>query len=89
MKKLVKSACEDVAFKELKDEIQIRNLKKLKNIKYNKFEIQEYLNSKNLTTTEKKIIFNARTGMLPVGFNFGQTFHVLLVKYLMIQIDTS
>ena len=31
-KKLVKTACEDVAFKELTQEIQIRNLKKLKKI---------------------------------------------------------
>ena len=41
-------------------------------MEYAGFEMQKYLESKDLTTTQKKIIFNARTGILPVGYNFGQ-----------------
>ena len=33
--------------------------------------MQPYLTCKELTTTQKKLIFNARTGMLPVEFIFG------------------
>ena len=71
-KKLVKSAVEDVAFKELKAEVKTKNLKKMKNLSYTKIEIQKYFMSELMTTAQKKIIFSARTGMLPVGFNFGQ-----------------
>ena len=55
----------------LTNEIKTKNLKKLKNIKYQKLEMQKYLQCKELTTKQKKIIFKARTGMLPVSFNFG------------------
>ena len=33
--------------------------------------MQTYLKCKELTIKQKKVIFKARTGMLPVGFNFG------------------
>ena len=69
---IVKNACEDIAFKELVKDIETRNLKKLKNIKYSKLEMQKYLDCKELTIKQKKIIFKARTGMLPVSFNYGR-----------------
>ena len=65
LKKLIKNACKDVAFNHLKNKIQRRN------IEYKILEMQKYLESKELTTRQKKVIFQARTGMLPVGFNFG------------------
>ena len=33
--------------------------------------MQKYLDWKELTIKQKKIIFKARTGMLPVSFNYG------------------
>ena len=44
----------------------------MKNLKYTKLEMQTYLTCGELTITQKKVIFNARTGMLPVEFNFGK-----------------
>ena len=72
MKYLVKEACQDAALKYLTKEIEERNLKKMKNLKYSKLEIQEYLTCTEMTTTEKKLIFRARTGLLNLGFNMGQ-----------------
>ena len=49
-KKLIKTACEDVAFMDLKNEIAERNLKKIKSINYPKFELQRYMLSNALST---------------------------------------
>ena len=54
-KKLVKSACKDVSLQALKNEIVVRNLKKMKNLKYTKLEMQTYLTCGVLTITQKKI----------------------------------
>ena len=70
-KNIVKDACKDAAFKDLTKEIETRNLTKIKNIKYEELKMQTYLKCKELTIKQKKVIFKARTGMLPVGFNFG------------------
>ena len=34
--------------------------------------MQKYLKCSELTIKQKKLIFKARTGMLPVGFNYGK-----------------
>ena len=72
IKKLVKTACTDVSFKDLIHEVNSRNLKKIKHIKYDELILQDYLQSKKITTSLKKLIFSARTKMLPVGANYGQ-----------------
>ena len=71
-KTLVRSACQDTSFRDLKSEIREKNLTKLQNISYTKFEMQKYLLTSDLTTSLKKVVFKARTGMLPIGFNFGE-----------------
>ena len=77
-KSLVKEACKDFALNYLNKEIEKRNLKKLKNIKYSKLEPQDYLTCTEMTTPMKKIIFRARTGMLDVGFNMGKKISCVL-----------
>ena len=64
-------SCQDVAFRELKNKTKEKNLTKIKNIKYDNFEMKSYLLTNEITSL-KKIVFRAQTGMLPVGFNFGQ-----------------
>ena len=34
--------------------------------------MQKYLECRELSIKQKKLIFKARTGMLPVGFNYGK-----------------
>ena len=58
-KHLVRSSCQDVAFRELKNKTKEKNLTKIKNIKYDNFEMKSYL------------LTNEITRMLLVGFNFG------------------
>ena len=79
-KKLVKEACKDTALNYLNSEIKKRNLKKLQKIKYTKLETQDYLLSNKLSIRQKKIIFKARTGMLNVGYNFGQHIKCFMCK---------
>ena len=52
-------SCQDVAFRELKNKTKEKNLTKIKNIKYDNFEMKSYL------------LTNEITRMLLVGFNFG------------------
>ena len=56
-KSLVRSACQNVSFRELKNEIRDKNLKKLKSINYAKLEMQNYLLSSEMTTQLKKSSF--------------------------------
>ena len=44
----------------------------MKNINYRELKIQKYLQCQELSIRQKKLIFRARTGMLPVGFNYGK-----------------
>ena len=68
-KNLVRSSCQDVAFRELKNKTKEKNLTKIKNIKYDNFEMKSYLLTNEITSL-KKIVFRARTGMLPVQHTF-------------------
>ena len=54
----------------MQKEIEEKDMKKLKNIKYKKLEIQPYLKSNNISLRKKKILFKARTRMLNVKGNF-------------------
>ena len=58
-KNLVRSSYQDVVFRELKNKTKEKNLTKIKNIKYDNFEMKSYL------------LTNEITRMLLVGFNFG------------------
>ena len=46
--------------------------KKLTNINYSELKIQDYLVSKDLTTSQKQLIFQIRTKMIPTPDNMGQ-----------------
>ena len=61
---------------------------KIKNIKYDNFEMKSYLLTNEKTTSMKKIVFRAQTRMLPVGFIFGEKYLALHVKHQMTQTDT-
>ena len=57
-KNLVRSSCQDVAFRELKNKTKEKNLTKIKNIKYDNFEMKSYLLTNEITSL-KKIVFRA------------------------------
>ena len=48
-KNLVRSSCQDVAFRELKNKTKEKNLIKIKNIKYDNFEMKRYLLTNEIT----------------------------------------
>ena len=52
--------------------IKKKDLKKVKNIPYEKLEMQKYLGNDNIFTNRKKLIFKIRTNMINVGWNFGR-----------------
>ena len=64
----VKKAVQKEAFKWLIDEKNKKS--KVNDLKYEKLEIQNYLGSKQLNTTEKKLLFQLRTRMIDVKTNF-------------------
>ena len=72
MKQIIKEACKKTAFKHLVKEIKDRDMSKLKNLKYEKLELQPYLKSNKLNLRKKKILFKARTRMLNVKWNFAR-----------------
>ena len=57
--------------KNLLNEIKQKDMSKMKNLKYNKLQMQPYLRSNNISLQKKKILFKARTNMLNVKWNFG------------------
>ena len=68
-KKQVKEAMIDTAFQDL---IDAKNkLSKMKNLKYDKLELQEYLKSQEISLRQKKMLYKFRTRMINVGDNFG------------------
>ena len=71
LKGIVKEACKKSAKQYLLNEIKEKDMSKVKNLKYNKFQIQPYLISNNISLQKKKILFKARTNMLNVKWNFG------------------
>ena len=64
----VKNAIEKAAFKWLLEEKNKKS--KVKNLEYERLEIQNYLVSSQLKTTEKKLLFQLRTRMVDVRVNF-------------------
>ena len=70
-KKIVKGAVKVSAFEHLT--IEAAKLSKMKDLKYKKLEIQEYLKSPEISKQQKILLFKIRTRMVPnVGYNFGQ-----------------
>ena len=68
-KKLVKDAMNYQAFKYLTD--NIKGMTKAKDLVYDKFEMQKYLESDMLTKREKLLVFSLRAHMIKVGHNYG------------------
>ena len=69
-KNIVKDAVKVSAFEHLTIEAK---LSKMKDLKYKKLEIQEYLKSPEISKQQKILLFKIRTRMVPnVGYNFGQ-----------------
>ena len=71
LKDLVKNACKETAFRYLKSQIKDKDMTKLKYLKYEKLEMQEYLKCQKLSLKKKQILFKTRTRMLNVKSNFG------------------
>ena len=76
-KKVVKEKCKETSLKYLLDGNLERS--KLKNLKYYDLSIQEYLTSTKITTRRKKYLFQFRTRMTNVGYNYGNKKLVLCV----------
>ena len=55
-------------------------MSKLKNIKYEKLEMQTYLKSQKISLIKKRVLFKARTRMLNVQNNFGKKSQCPLCK---------
>ena len=64
----VRRAIDTAAFKWLMDEKESKS--KLKDLKFEKLKMQNYLGNKELETIEKKFLFQIRTRMLDVKSNF-------------------
>ena len=71
-KKLVKKAVRTVAFNEYLS--QLKQSRKLKNLSYEKFEIQDYIKNKNISNKEKQLLFSLRTRSYNVKNNFKNRF---------------
>ena len=56
---MVKKAVTTVAFNEYLS--QLKQSRKLKNLSYEKFEIQDYIKNKNISNKEKQLLFSLRT----------------------------
>ena len=56
---MVKKAVTRVAFNEYLSQLQ--QSRKLKNLSYEKFEIQDYIKNKNISNKEKQLLFSLRT----------------------------
>ena len=67
-KKLVKSKVEQFSFNILKKKQNTHS--KMKNLNYDKLEMQDYLSCKHINISEKKTIFRYRTRMENFGENF-------------------
>ena len=66
----MKAKCKALAFSNLMKEKEGK--KKLTNINYSELKIQDYLVSKEMTTSQKQLIFQIRTKMIPTPDNMGQ-----------------
>ena len=71
-KKLVKKAVRTVAFNEYLS--QLKQSRKLKNLSYEKFEIQDYIKNKNISNKEKQLLFSLRTRSYNVKNNYKNRF---------------
>ena len=72
IKNRVKDAIKKEAFNYLCKEKDEKQKSKLKDLNYEKLQIQKYLTTDKITTNRKIILFKARTRMLNVLNNFGQ-----------------
>lgn len=70
MKKLVKEAVKDSAFKYLTNNKE--TMSKMKDLKYSELKMQEYLSVQNINNRHKKLAFKIRSNMLPMLNNLGQ-----------------
>jgi len=71
-KLMVKKAVTSVAFKEYL--YQLQQSRKLKNLSYERFEIQDYIKNKNISNKEKQLLFSLRTKTYNVRNNFKKRF---------------
>ena len=69
-----------VAFEQLINEKENKLKSKLKNLEYSKLDIQEYFKTDKIPTKRKITLFKARTRMLSVAKNHGQTNQCPLCK---------
>ena len=70
MKKLVKEAVKDSAFKYLMNNKEAKS--KMKDLQYSELKMQEYLSVQNISNRHKKLAFKIRSNMLPMLNNLGQ-----------------
>ena len=68
-KKMLKEKLRDAVLKYLTGNNEEKS--KMKNLRYYKLELQDYLKSDKISTKRKKILFKFRTRMVNVGHNFG------------------
>ena len=68
-KKIVKEKCKESSLKYLLDGNQ--EMSKIKHLKYYDLAIQPYLTSTKISTRRKKYLFQFRTRMTSVGYNYG------------------
>ena len=71
LKEIVKMSCKVTSFQYLLKEIKDKDMTKMKNVKYEKLEMQNYLKCEKINLKKKKILFKSRTRMLKVNHNFG------------------
>merc|ERR1712115_259752 len=69
---MVKKAVTRVAFNEYLNQLQ--QSKKLKNLSYEKLEMQDYIKNKNMSNKEKQLLFSLRTKTYNVRNNFKNRF---------------
>ena len=69
-KKLVKEKCTDFAFSQLMKEAESKS--KMKHLKYNKLEMQNYLKSNRLNTMQKKLLFKIRIRAVDTPDSYGR-----------------